>query len=102
MELERILNAIDKKAKILIIDQYGNYVIQHIMKINGTQRNYNLFMILISDLSYYSNQKFSSNVIEKFFLYDDFRRIIIEKMLNQQLMKECYLIVLGITLYKEH
>ena len=52
MELERILNAIDKKAKILIIDQYGNYVIQHVMKINSAQRNYNLFMILISDLSY--------------------------------------------------
>ena len=87
-ELERILNAIDKKGKILIIDQYGNYVIQHVMKINGAQRNYNLFMILISNLSYYSNQKFSSNVIEKFFLYDDFRRVIIEKMLNQQLMRE--------------
>jgi hypothetical protein len=87
-ELDRILTAIDKKAKILIIDQYGNYVIQHVMKINGAQRNYNLFMILISNLSYYSNQKFSSNVIEKFFLYDDFRRVIIEKMLNQQLMRE--------------
>ena len=58
------------------------------MKINGAQRNYNLFNILINNLSYYSNQKFSSNVIEKFFLYDNFKRIIIERMLNHQLMKE--------------
>jgi hypothetical protein len=88
MELEKILNSIDKKANSLIINQYGNYVIQHVMKLNGIQRNYNLFNILINNLSYYSNQKFSSNVIEKFFLYDNFKIIIIEKMLNHQLMKE--------------
>ena len=35
MELKRILNEIDKKVKILIIALYGNYVIQHLMKING-------------------------------------------------------------------
>ena len=88
MELEKILNSIDKKANSLIINQYGNYVIQHVMKLNGIQRNYNLFNILINNLSYYSNQKFSSNVIEKFFLYDNFKIIIIERMLNHQLMKE--------------
>ena len=87
-ELENLLDAINKKAKILIIDQYGNYVIQHIMKINGVKRNLLIFSMLIDNLPFYSNQKFSSNVIEKFFAYEEMKLSIVKKLLIPNVMKE--------------
>ena len=51
-ELEKKLNAINKKIRLLIIDQYGNYVILFIFKINGEEINKNIFVIIIKDLCF--------------------------------------------------
>ena len=51
-ELEKKLNAINKKIRLLIIDQYGNYVILFIFKINGEEINKNIFFIIIKDLCF--------------------------------------------------
>ena len=90
-ELEKILNAINKKIKLLIVDQYGNYVIQFIIKINGEERNKNIFDIIIKDLCFYSNQKFSSNVIEKFFLFDNLKNKLISKIIEKENIKKLIL-----------
>ena len=82
--LERIITAIYNKAKILIVDQYGNYVIQHMMNMNSYERNRALFNMVINDIEVYANQKFSSNVIEKFFIYQDLTKEIINKLLSSQ------------------
>lgn len=87
-DLENILDSINKKAKLLIVDQYGNYVIQHVMKINGAKRNLAIFNILIENLPFYSNQKFSSNVIEKFFIFEDMKNAIVNQLLIPEIMKE--------------
>ena len=87
-ELEMVLDAINEKAKSLITDQYGNYVIQHVIKINGPKRNLELFNLIIDNLPFYSNQKFSSNVIEKFFIFEDLKNAIINRLLIPNIMKE--------------
>ncbi len=90
-DLEKILNAINKKIRLLIVDQYGNYVIQFIFKINGEERNKNIFDIIIKDLCFYSNQKFSSNVIEKFFLFDNLKSKLISKIIEKENLKKLIL-----------
>ena len=90
-ELEKILNAINKKIRLLIVDQYGNYVIQFIFKINGEERNKNIFDIVVKDLTFYSNQKFSSNVIEKFFLFDNLKNKLISKIIEKENLKKLIL-----------
>ena len=87
-ELEKILNAVNKKIRLLIVDQYGNYVIQFIFKINGDERNKNIFDIMVKDLTFYSNQKFSSNVIEKFFLFDNLKNKLISKIIEKENLKK--------------
>lgn len=91
IDLEKLLNAINHKAKDLIIDQYGNYVIQHVMKINGNERNFNIFNIIMENIVFFSNQKFSSNVIERFFGFENTKKAIIEKLLIPQIMKDILL-----------
>ena len=88
-ELEKLLNSINKKTKLFIVDQFGNYVVQHVLKMNGKERNYKIFELLINDdVTFYSNQKFSSNVLEKFFEFDEMKEKLFEILLNNNVMKK--------------
>ena len=88
-ELEYLLNSINKKTKLLIVDQFGNYVVQHVLNINGKERNFKIFELLINDdITFYSNQKFSSNVLEKFFQFDEMKEKLFEILLNNNVMKK--------------
>ena len=51
---------------------------------NSYERNRALFNMVINDIEVYANQKFSSNVIEKFFIYNDLTKEIINKLLSSQ------------------
>ncbi|KAI5159888.1 pumilio RNA-binding family [Nematocida ausubeli] len=61
-------SAIDKiisNAKLLVEDQYGNYVIQHILE-KGTHAHKRKIITDLSDnIAEYSTHKFASNVMEK-------------------------------------
>ncbi|KAI5949153.1 MPT5 [Candida theae] len=53
--------------KMLINDQFGNYVLQYLISINSIEVNYGMFHnFLQSGLVNLCNSKFSSNVVEKF------------------------------------
>lgn len=53
--------------KMLINDQFGNYVLQYLISINSVDVNYGMFQnFLQSGLVNLCNSKFSSNVVEKF------------------------------------
>ena len=54
------------------------------MNMNSYERNRALFNMVINDIEVYANQKFSSNVIEKFFVYNDLTKEIINKLLSSQ------------------
>ena len=88
--LNSILNIIFNKKCELVIDQYGNYVIQYVLKTLNYNEKYNLceiFKFMVDDLIKYSNQKFCSNVIEKLFNIEKLRNDIINKLLELNVMK---------------
>lgn len=50
---------------VLITDQYGNYLIQHIMALMDLESNQKIIGHIIKDFLQLSKQKYASNVIEK-------------------------------------
>lgn len=49
----------------LIVDQYGNYIVQYILMQKDYELNKKLIAMLIRNICNLSKQKYSSNVIEK-------------------------------------
>ena len=92
-QLNHMLESIFNKTKEIVVDQYGNYVIQYILKTlkQKNNKNYNLqkiFQFIIDDLVTYSNQKYCSNVIEKLFSIDELRIALISKLEEPNIMKD--------------
>lgn len=56
-----------KNLDILSTDQYGNYVIQHILSLNLDIKDI-IIINMLKDIKKYSKQKFASNIIEKVIL----------------------------------
>ena len=56
---------------LLAVDQFGNYIVQSIMKLNDQNINNSIAMKMIDNILYYSKHKFSSNIVEKCFDYCD-------------------------------
>ncbi|EGW32558.1 uncharacterized protein SPAPADRAFT_67158 [Spathaspora passalidarum NRRL Y-27907] len=53
--------------KLLINDQFGNYVLQYLISINSFEMNYKIFENFVQfNIGNLCNLKFSSNVVEKF------------------------------------
>ena len=77
--LQKFLNGKDKNLKenliknlinnclVLIIDQYGNYVIQSILLLNENKSSSEIAMKIYDNVAYYSKHRYSSNVVEKCF-----------------------------------
>ena len=77
--LQKFLNGRDKNLKenliknlinnclVLIIDQYGNYVIQSILLLNENKSSSEIAMKIYDNVAYYSKHRYSSNVVEKCF-----------------------------------
>jgi hypothetical protein len=91
-QLDNILKSIFSKVKEIVVDQYGNYIIQYILKMIKEQNNNNyklenIFKFIIDDIVTYSNQKYSSNVIEKLFSIDELRVLLINKLQEPEIMK---------------
>ena len=60
-----LLGAINQKLNAIITDQYGNYIIQNIIERYNLMLKYQIIENIIKNLVNFSNQKFSSNVVEK-------------------------------------
>jgi hypothetical protein len=91
-QLDNMLESIFNKIKEIVIDQYGNYVIQYVLKTIKEQNitKYNLkeiFKFIIDDLVTYSNQKYCSNVIEKLFGVDELKNALLAKLEQPEIMK---------------
>ena len=65
--LVMLLNSINQKLDKIITDQYGNYIIQNILTKFNIMLKYQIIENIIKNLVSFSNQKFSSNVVEKCF-----------------------------------
>ena len=64
---ESLINNLINNCLVLIIDQYGNYVIQSILLLNEPKSSSAIAMKIIDNVAYYSKHRYSSNVVEKCF-----------------------------------
>ena len=101
-ELNNILESVFINIKEIIIDKYGNYVVQYIIKnlINVENENqkeiknfnwYEIFKFILEDFVNYSNQKYSSNVIEKLFTIEELKPKLIEKLKHPDIVRNLLL-----------
>ena len=91
-----ILNEIKLCHKDLLDDQYGNYVIQHVLQYGRDVDRDSIVQIVVDcGLLGLARQKFASNVVEKLLKYgnNDQRRAVVREML-----KVCVLSFLGSSL----
>jgi pumilio RNA-binding family len=78
------LDEIAKCHKVLLDDQYGNYVIQHVLQYGRHQDRESIIHIVIANgLLPLSKQKFASNVVEKLLKYGTpaQRNLLVREML---------------------
>jgi len=81
----RALDTIRKSHRVLLDDQYGNYVIQHVLQFGrDDDRDSILGIVVESGLLELSRQKFASNVVEKLLKYGNgrMRNRIVREMLK--------------------
>ena len=64
---ENLINNLINNCLVLIIDQYGNYVIQSILLLNENKSSSAIAMKIYDNVAYYSKHRYSSNVVEKCF-----------------------------------
>ncbi|CAI2357159.1 unnamed protein product [Caenorhabditis sp. 36 PRJEB53466] len=78
-----VLDALHEHLKQLVLDQYGNYVIQHVIE-HGTEAEKRKIVqeVISDDLLKFAQHKFASNVIEKCLSFGtaDERNTIIDKV----------------------
>jgi hypothetical protein len=77
----------------LINDEFGNFIIQHVISLKSKDFNQQIFNYIKQDLAALSKQKYSSNVIDKTILYEDSIMLssIIDKMIEKKLISELIL-----------
>ena len=83
------LDKIQLCHKALLDDQYGNYVIQHVLQYGREVDRDSLLQIIVeNDLLKLSRQKFASNVVEKLLKYGNSnqRNAIVREMLKVSLI----------------
>lgn len=92
MDQKKILISLSLKyATLLITSQYGNYILQYIVKLGIYDYNLKIIQLALTDLQKYCCQKFSSNVIEKILDYSspDLSSLIIKEIeKNDKLVSE--------------
>ena len=85
-DFTRVLDSLTTYHKELLDDQYGNYVIQHVLQ-HGRIVDKETIMIIVlkSGLVKLSRQKYASNVVEKLLKYGTaaIREMIIKDMLKE-------------------
>jgi len=68
-KLMPLLNEILQHVLLLSRDQYGNYVIQHVLSHGPSQARSSIVEYVCQNMLQMSKHKFSSNVVEKCFMY---------------------------------
>ena len=83
-DLEKLIKTIIENLEILINDQYGNFIIQRIIKLNRENYNSQIFDLIKNKIVKLSTQKYSSNVIEICILEScNIREKVIEKLIEK-------------------
>jgi hypothetical protein len=82
----RLLDKLIENCLLLIVDQFGNYVIQTILLMGIKKYGNKLAENIAQNVVYYAKHKYSSNVVEKCFDYCD--GIYLSNLINNVKKKE--------------
>ena len=88
-----LIKSLIENCFVLIIDQFGNYVIQSILLLNDIKASSAIAMKICDNVPYYSKHRYSSNVIEKCFYFcgKRERKKLIEKITPPDVISELIL-----------
>ena len=87
-ELLKINQYILKDLKDIITDQYGNYVIQSILMKENSIIAKDFLNEIIKNIVFYSNNKFSSNAVEKCFENENIKNIILDQFMKKDIFEK--------------
>ena len=85
------INTINNNLLPIISDQFGNYIVRHIILNLNHSINNILIQNIIKNLIYYSNQKYSSNVVEKCLDNNYIKEYIINELTKQYIFNSIFL-----------
>ena len=85
-----LINSLIDKCLVLIIDQFGNYVMQSVLLLNDVDASNAIASKLLENAAYYSKHKYSSNVVEKCFDFcdEDARKKLIKVLSKAEVMND--------------
>jgi hypothetical protein len=90
-DLIKIKQSILQNLKEIITDQYGNYVIQSILTKKESPIVKDFIIEINKNLIFYSNNKFSSNALEKCFENESMKNIVLDTLLNKDIFEKIIL-----------
>ena len=87
---QKLLENISEHSMFLILNQFGNYVIQFVISKNITAINDKILEGFIDNLIFLAKQKYSSNVIEKCFDYcsNKMKERIINQLSDERIIRD--------------
>ena len=82
--LDSLIIAINLNLDTIIVNQHGNYIIQNLVTLDN-DINYKIIIIetIIKNIVAYSNEKYSSNVVEKCFDVPEMKNKLIEELIKK-------------------
>lgn len=96
----RVLDKVSSSHRMLLDDQYGNYVIQHVLQFGrNSDRDSILGIVVENGLLTMSRQKFASNVVEKLLKYGSAsqRNAIVREMLKVRTKRSIHAKIFHVT-----
>ena len=78
----KLINVIDKNLSVIITNQCGNYIIQNIILKDNFRLKYSIIETIIKNIVSFSNQKFSSNVVEKCLDVEEMKNKVIDEIIK--------------------
>jgi hypothetical protein len=87
-DLIKIKQCILQNLKDIITDQYGNYVIQSILTKEGSSIVKDFINEINKNIVYYSNNKFSSNAVEKCFENENLKNIVLDQFIKKDIFEK--------------
>ena len=88
-----LIKSLINNCLVLIIDQFGNYVIQSVLLLNDKRASSEIALKICDNVPYYSKHRYSSNVVEKCFDYcgDEEKKMFVEKLSPPEILAELIL-----------
>ena len=90
-DLIKIKQCILQNLREIITDQYGNYVIQSILVKEGSPIVKDYINEIIKNIVFYSNNKFSSNAVEKCFENENMKNVVLDQFLQKDIFEKIIL-----------